>query len=456
MGVTLFNLYLPKAAYDALPIGPGCTVRQNPSGWVALLPQTPEGEDVEQTIRSLTVLAKAGPGPALLLEYLDDDEYTLSLYADGKKRAALNSWGKIRGKAWFVRALPEDPEAGKKLGLLSRCRTMDEQLALLEETFGLALYDLYDEPPRIMERSAETYRRIKAREEELKKRKNRFRPVSVEEKDWPQGLKAWFAQRGRTRYPRTTPTYLPPPEWLTKYGIVARIGEYPSGCNHLPDGDSVFRTEASGERQAILWRISGKDGSVVYQRTLPEKSDERTWNMSYLPSAHVYLYAPTAYLSEEEQKERQRLWQEEHALAASKRKVLVVLDDQFQEIRRFALDHYDTLFPPLTVFGGPYAWLLHFSCGAYTRLNLQTGEATALRLEVPAYLKYGLADGTLYAVDPREKGLLCFDETGRLLSRHRVKGQAWPWVENETMYFWDDQEYMEGPGDALPRLWRLD
>ena len=74
MGVTLFNLYLPKAAYDALPIGPGCTVRQNPSGWVALLPQTPEGEDVEQTIRSLTVLAKAGPGPALLLEYLDDDE----------------------------------------------------------------------------------------------------------------------------------------------------------------------------------------------------------------------------------------------------------------------------------------------------------------------------------------------------------------------------------------------
>ena len=465
MGMTLCNLHMLQDVFREESAGPNDTVRRVSTGWASLLPELPEGEDFAGPYRRLERLAKQGPGPALLFLYVDDDEFTLSLYAGGKKRASLNSQGKISGKAWFIRALLDDPEAGKKLGLLSRCRTMDEQLALLEETFGLALYDLYDEPPRPVERSEKTYRRVKAREEELKKRKNRFHPVAVEDKDWPRGLKAWFDLRHPTPYPGHPVVPQPPlkplpfPEWLTKYGRVARIEEFPGGRYHLPDGDSVFRTEAPGEKQAILWRISGKDGSVVNKRTLPEKPNERSWYMRYVPSARVYLYEPTAFLSEEEKKERTRLQKEDlAAYAALRRKEpypIVVLDDQFQEIQRFALNSGYSLNTVLTVFSGQNAWVHHLwdDC-TYTRLNLQTGEVTAIRLETPAFLKYGLVDGTLYALDPQEKGVYCFDETGKLLSRHWVKGRAWLWMENEKMYFWDDQTFMAQ--DALPQLWRLE
>ena len=330
----------------------------------------------------------------------------------------------------------------------------------------------------------------------MKKRKNRFHPVAVEEKDWPQRLKARLAWEGgawqppaaesalfpalaeklkarlelirrswwvHPEEPIAPPPALPPsPAWLEQYGQVKRIAAFPGSRPHLPEGDSVFRTEAPGERQAILWRISGKDGGAVNKRTLPEKPDERSWQMQYIPSARVYLYEPTVFLSEEEQREQKRLLEEdEKAFLAYLKKQpypIVALNDQFQEIQRFSLAHGHSLDPMLTVFSGQNAWLMN-SCGrkdTYTRLKLLTGQADTIRLEAPACLRFAGTDGTLYARDWQGKTVFCFDGTGRLLSRHRVKGRIRLWMEDEILYFWDDQAIMEGPTDALPQVWRLE
>ena len=446
MGVTLCSLLIPKTVYTGMRIDAGYTVRESTSGWVSILPQFQEGDSILKPLNELTQLAKQGVGPCLLFFYGDDDEFSLSLYMDGKKQGTVDSFGKRSGITQFEKALSDIPELGNKLKMLSRCKTFDEQISLLEETFGIALYDLWDMEPRAVRQSEETYREIIAREEKLKRLKNRFRAVEIEENEWPEGLMEQLRWDQMPMKQRRQIKLLPFPKWLSQYGRVARIGLYSrTGIPwYLPEGDSIFRTEAPGEAGAVMWRISGKDGSVLLRRDLPDVPDERFWYMRYVPSAGMYLYSP-----DEQKMEQKKRLRQEYAVA---------LDDEFKEIHRFSLERGCFLSKDFTVFCGHFAWILqHARKDTYVRLNLKTGEKKIIRLEVPAVLKFALADGTLLAMDWNEWAVYCFDAEGHLLSRHKGNARMNAWADDGHMYFWYAREMNDPRLHELPdQVWRLD
>ena len=91
------------------------------------------------------------------------------------------------------------------------------------------------------------------------------------------------------------------------------------------------------------------------------------------------------------------------------------------------------------------------------RLNLKTGEKTIIQLEVPAVLKFALADGTLLAMDWNEWAVYCFDAEGHLLSRHKGNARMNAWADDGHMYFWYDREMNDPRFQELPdQIWRLD
>ena len=94
MGVTLCNLHLPQSVFREEIVDPGYTIRRSASGWVSLLPELPEGQDIDKPYNQLVKLAKQGSGPALLFLYVDGDAFTLFLYADEKKAGGAGQPGK--------------------------------------------------------------------------------------------------------------------------------------------------------------------------------------------------------------------------------------------------------------------------------------------------------------------------------------------------------------------------
>lgn len=138
-------------------------------------------------------------------------------------------------------------------------------------------------------------------------------------------------------------------------------------------------------------------------------------------------------------------------------RAIVVLDDQFQEIQRFSVNRNYALSPDLSLLRGQQLWLPHVQrSDTYLRLNLKTGETTALRLEMPAHLHAALADGTLYALDKYETCVYCFDPEGNLVSRHRIGGRGWLCAEDEKMYFWrNDRLRKDACIPTAPVVWRL-
>lgn len=192
MGMTLTTLSLYNAERSSIMPVLASTdlLRDQNSPWVTIVPSHDSDEDAFQRFSKIArQLTKGSKTAALLFYYFDDDMFRCSFYQNGKKSASCDnnqSWAKL-GKR--ISECFGDNSPSKAFRYAAHCTNLEEQLKLLEETIGAALYDLQEEEPRIVKRSDTTLLEIKAREAMLKKRPNSFMLTELALSDWPNEQK---------------------------------------------------------------------------------------------------------------------------------------------------------------------------------------------------------------------------------------------------------------------------
>lgn len=161
-------------------------IRDSGNGWYRILQKTANPYETPKMLRSI-------PGYALLFNWVDDDYFFLTLYQNGRKAARIGYEQEAEHIKRFEEFYPDDPQLVKKLKALSMCATVEEGLQLLEETFGLPLYDLpeaKEDDARVVRMSEETFQKILAREASIKNRPNAFRLEEVPYEEWPESMRA--------------------------------------------------------------------------------------------------------------------------------------------------------------------------------------------------------------------------------------------------------------------------
>ena len=142
MGMSFATLSLYGAERSALEaaLAPGDLLRDRNLPWLTLVPAHEEEGDfplrLEKAARRLT---KGSDAAALLFFYYDDDAFVCRLYRNGRRAASCHSdesWAKL-GKQ--LDELFGDTSASKAFRYASRCSSLEEKLALLEETVGATL-----------------------------------------------------------------------------------------------------------------------------------------------------------------------------------------------------------------------------------------------------------------------------------------------------------------------------
>ena len=188
MGTTLttLNLYgAERSAIDALLLPADLLRDQNPPWLTVVPPFESECDNLARLEKAAKLLTKQSDAAALLFHYFDDDVFSCTLYQNGKKSAACQSyrsWAKL-GKA--LGELLNDEAIPKAFRYAVHLSSLEEQLELLEETIGTALYQLAEDEPRKVVRSDAAFKRIKAREAMLKKRPNKYKLTELQFEDWP-------------------------------------------------------------------------------------------------------------------------------------------------------------------------------------------------------------------------------------------------------------------------------
>lgn len=148
MGMSFTTLSLYGAERSALEaaLAPGDLLRDRNLPWLTLVPaQEEEGDFPLRLEKAARRLTKGSDAVALLFFYYDDDAFVCRLYRNGRRAASCHSdesWAKL-GKQ--LDELFGDTSASKAFRYSSRCSSLEEKLALLEETVGAALYDVPEE-----------------------------------------------------------------------------------------------------------------------------------------------------------------------------------------------------------------------------------------------------------------------------------------------------------------------
>ena len=162
MGMSFATLSLYGAERSALEaaLAPGDLLRDRNLPWLTLVPaQEEEGDLLLRLEKAARRLTKGSDAAALLFFYYDDDAFVCRLYRNGRRAASCHSdesWAKL-GKQ--LDELFGDTSASKAFRYASRCSSLEEKLALLEETVGAALYDVPEEDaPRVVPRCDATLR----------------------------------------------------------------------------------------------------------------------------------------------------------------------------------------------------------------------------------------------------------------------------------------------------------
>ena len=153
MGASFCNLYCKNEHADSLRerLPKGSRLLTGYGDWSVLLLE-------EFNTRKLMYLVRFIPGDVLIFYLYDEEAFGLYYYRDGKKLSYLDCGEynqKVRRMAENL--FPDDPLALKKLWAIKRGMSVDEKLALLEETFGLpfdAAYEQEEIPP--VAKSSET------------------------------------------------------------------------------------------------------------------------------------------------------------------------------------------------------------------------------------------------------------------------------------------------------------
>ena len=192
MGTTLTTLHFFRTERSVLLpfLAPTDQLRDQNKPWLSIVPSHDTDEDVYQRLRRVALkLTKEDSCIALLFFYFDDESFNCSLYQNGRKSVSCendHSWAKLGKK---LNELFEDNLSSRAFRYASHCNNLEEQICLLEETVGTALYDIQEEEPRIVTRCDRMLQEIRAREAMLRKRPNRFQLTEIPEDEWPDGLK---------------------------------------------------------------------------------------------------------------------------------------------------------------------------------------------------------------------------------------------------------------------------
>ncbi len=194
MGMTFCTLHLYAVEREALVkrLAPGDLLREQNAPWLSLVPvYDPEHVETQRLEKLAKALTKGAPqAAALLFSYFDDERFLCSFFRDGRKQAGClsqESWAKLGKK---LDELFGDASATKAFRYAARCFDLEEQVRLLEDSVGAALYDFPEEAqPRRVPRSDRTLREIKAREAALRKRPKQFVLTEMAREEWPERLR---------------------------------------------------------------------------------------------------------------------------------------------------------------------------------------------------------------------------------------------------------------------------
>ncbi len=192
MGLTLTTLNLYNAEHSSIipVLASSDQIRDQNSPWLTIVPSLDTDEDSFQRLSKIAKqLTKDSNIVALLFYYFDDDMFRCSYYQNGRISASCDnnqSWAKLGKKIseCFGNDIPS-----KAFRYATHCNDLKEQIKLLEETIGTALFDLQEEEPRIVRQCDTTLREIKAREAILRKRPNSFMLTELSLSEWPNEQK---------------------------------------------------------------------------------------------------------------------------------------------------------------------------------------------------------------------------------------------------------------------------
>ena len=192
MGTTLVTLNIYNAERAAIMplLSSTDQLRDQNAPWLTVVPSHDVDEDAFMRLGKIARrITKDGKTVALLFLYFDDEIFRCSFYQNGKKSASCEndkSWAKLGKK---IGECFGDDIPSKAFRYASHCNDIEEQLNLLEETIGTALYELPEAEPRIVKRCDTTLQEIKTREARLRKRPNRFMLTELDFADWPEEQK---------------------------------------------------------------------------------------------------------------------------------------------------------------------------------------------------------------------------------------------------------------------------
>ena len=415
MGASFCNLYCKNEHADSLreKLPKGSRLLTGYGEWSVLLLQ-------EFNCRKLMYLARFVPGDVLIFYLYDDEAFGLYYYRDGKKVSFLDCGEynqKVRKMAENL--FPDDPLALKKLWAIKRGVSVEEKLALLEETFGLpfdAAYEQEEIPP--VAKSSETYDRMNARAKALRNRPNRYEPELLPQEMWPASL-----QRGNGKFffgiapgSRLLMTNAKGHRvvFRTGKGITCSDSEGGEQWSFLPDlsptkvlleplisknGITVIRCDQEDSKQCTVWRISPEDGTVLAQRNF---ADDDVWRMRWSDSLDCFVY--TVHKAGE----------------------FVFLDRDFNEIRRSPLKEHDCGFG-YGQYTGHYVYTSHETKDhgwEVVRMDLISCEANRIRLELPLFPRHMILSGAClccgmagFAFD----SVVFFGWDGKVISRHHLE-----------------------------------
>ncbi|MBR1758446.1 MAG: hypothetical protein IJ744_06930 [Lachnospiraceae bacterium] len=302
MGTTLTTLHLYDVERSVLKplLASTDQIQEQNAPWLTVVPTYGETDKTLTRFNKLARQLTQEEGKfALVFFYFDNDVFQCSLFQNGKKSASCES-----NKSWakFGKKLNEcfgDDKASKAFRYVSKCNSVDEQLTLLEETLGTALYALQEEEPRIIIKRDNLLQEIKEREARLRKRPNCYKLTEVQMEDWPKRFQ-YFERLYQMLRPQADKYDLVPAMYETKiekYFVPGndKIMVYPYQIDWGEFRDRILIMNGETLESRELGPISGKVLHTMWQTKKGELVLLICWNIPVKPEENDGARVRTLY-----------------------------------------------------------------------------------------------------------------------------------------------------------------
>lgn len=485
MKLTTLSLYGAEPAAVEPLLEPSDVLRAENLPWLTVATSVEcEPQPNRRLWKLARQLTKGTEVTALLFNYFDDDLFSCELYQDGRKCASCRSGASWASLGKRLDALFGDKLASKAFRYAQRCCSLEEQVKLLEEAVGAAVFDDVEFSPRTVTRGDAVLRTVKAREVLLRKRANQFVLTEVPFEEWPgcaklqQSLFAFL----KAQVDSGELTYLPFPSYMRKLPVpnAENIAAFPySGRRSNKDYLLIYDRETGAHRtfgpfsepaEQVLWRT--KDGAFVtlFHNVLHEEHDETSYSRRcgrgevrclspkgdelwrFAPEAGTdwplkYVHtAPNGVITLFTGPANAYIWQLDGETGALLRSIripgkattsglvyaasvgtFIYYDDTTEEF--VLLNDLLEEIRRLPCSGGSFFREEQF-CGELFwngfdyktahLLDLRSGVTEKVRFEISAYPIATLSDGRILGVPEQRNALLVFDRAGTLLARCKL------------------------------------